>query len=55
MGDTPAGYLLVITPPPFEREFAGRAAKEAGSEPPEWALQPLPEVTYPGPSIGEPH
>jgi quercetin dioxygenase-like cupin family protein len=47
----PARYLLVITPSGFEREFARRAAREAGSEPPEWALQPVPEVTYLGPRI----
>ena len=35
--DTPARYLLVLTPAGFEREFARRAAKEAGTEPPKWA------------------
>lgn len=51
--DTPARYLLVLTPAGFEREFARRAAKEAGTEPPKWALQPIPEVSYLGPRIGE--
>jgi quercetin dioxygenase-like cupin family protein len=51
----PARYLLVITPAGFEREFARRRAHEAGVEPPKWAQQPLPEVTYLGPRIGEQH
>ena len=51
--DSPARYLLVITPSGFEREFARRAAKETGSEPPQWAQQPIPQVTYLGPRIGE--
>ncbi len=54
-GEAPARYLLVMTPAGFEREFARRAAKETGSEPPEWALQPIPEVKYFGPRIGQPH
>jgi quercetin dioxygenase-like cupin family protein len=45
-GANPARYLLVITPAGFEREFARRAAKEAGAEAPEWALQPIPEICY---------
>jgi len=53
--DAPARYLLVITPAGFEREFARRAAKQEASEPPEWALQPIPEVKYLGPPIGKPH
>jgi quercetin dioxygenase-like cupin family protein len=52
--DAPAGYLLVLTPAGFEREFARRAAKEAGVTPPAWALQTLPEVNYLGPRIGKP-
>jgi quercetin dioxygenase-like cupin family protein len=51
----PVRYLLVMTPAGFEREFARRAAKEARSEPPEWARQPIPEVNYLGPRIGQPH
>jgi quercetin dioxygenase-like cupin family protein len=52
---TPARFLRVITPAGFEREFARRAAKEAGAEPPKWAQQPIPEVTYLGPRIDEGH
>ena len=52
--DTPARYLLVLTPSGFEREFARRAATEAGEEPPKWSLQPIPEVSYLGPRIDEP-
>jgi mannose-6-phosphate isomerase-like protein (cupin superfamily) len=48
-----ARYLLVCTPAGFERVFARRAAKQAGVEPPAWALQPVPEVTRVGPRIGE--
>jgi len=33
--------------------FARRIAKQAGEEPPEWALQPTPEVIRVGPRIGE--
>jgi len=51
--DAPAAYLLVLTPAGFEREFARRAAKEAGVAPPEWALEPIPEVNYLGPRIVE--
>jgi quercetin dioxygenase-like cupin family protein len=53
--DAPARFLLVLTPPGFERELARRAAKQAGSKPPGWALQPIPEVTYLGPKIGQQH
>jgi quercetin dioxygenase-like cupin family protein len=53
LGDTPARFLLVLTPAGFEREFARRAAKEAGTEPPKWALQAIPDVNYLGPRIGE--
>ncbi|MGZ6564058.1 MAG: cupin domain-containing protein [Solirubrobacteraceae bacterium] len=49
--ESPARYLLVLTPPGFEREFARRAAKQAGVKPPDWALQPIPKVTYLGPKI----
>ena len=49
----PARYLLVCTPAGFERHFARMAAKQAGVEPPEWALGPIPEVTRVGPRIGE--
>jgi quercetin dioxygenase-like cupin family protein len=49
--DAAAGYLLILTPAGFEREFARRAAKETGTAPPQWALQPIPEVNYLGPRI----
>jgi quercetin dioxygenase-like cupin family protein len=48
-----ARYLLVCTPAGFEREFARRAARRAGVDPPEWALQEIPSVTRLGPPIGE--
>ena len=51
--DAPARYLLVCTPAGFERHFARLAAKAAGVEPPEWALQEIPEVVFVGPRIGE--
>lgn len=50
----PARYLLVLTPPGFEREFGRRAAKEAGIDPPDWARQPIPAVTYLGPRLHPP-
>jgi quercetin dioxygenase-like cupin family protein len=50
--DNPARFLIVCTPAGFEREFARRAARRAGTDPPEWALQPIPEVTRVGPPIG---
>ena len=46
-----ARYLIVCTPAGFEREFARRAARKQGVEPPEWALQEIPEVTRLGPPI----
>jgi quercetin dioxygenase-like cupin family protein len=52
-GTTDAHYLMVITPAGFEREFGRRAARKEGVEPPEWALQEIPEVTRLGPPIGE--
>jgi quercetin dioxygenase-like cupin family protein len=48
----PARFLIVCTPAGFEREFARRAAAATGTEPPAWALQPIPEVTRVGPPIG---
>jgi quercetin dioxygenase-like cupin family protein len=53
LSTAPARYLLVCTPAGFEREFARRAARRAGTDPPAWALQPVPEVTHVGPRIGE--
>ncbi len=44
--------LIVCTEAGFERHFARLAAKQAGVEPPAWALQPSPEVTRVGPQIG---
>jgi quercetin dioxygenase-like cupin family protein len=49
--DAPARYVLVCTPAGFERHWARVAAEAAGAEPPEWALQPIPEVTVVGPPI----
>jgi quercetin dioxygenase-like cupin family protein len=49
----PARFVIVCTPAGFEREFARRAAAHTGVEPPSWALQPIPEVTRVGPTIGE--
>jgi uncharacterized RmlC-like cupin family protein len=49
----PARYLLICTPAGFEREFARRAARRAGTDPPDWAMQPIPAVTVVGPRIGD--
>jgi hypothetical protein len=49
--DAPARYLLTRTPAGFERHWARIAAEQAGVEPPQWALQPIPEVTIVGPQI----
>jgi quercetin dioxygenase-like cupin family protein len=49
--DAPARYLLVCTPAGFERHWARIAAEAAGVEPPQWALQAIPEVTVVGPPI----
>jgi quercetin dioxygenase-like cupin family protein len=49
--DAPARYVLVCTPAGFERHWARVAAEAAGVEPPQWALQPIPEVTVVGPQI----
>lgn len=48
-----ARFVIVCTPAGFEREFARRAAAQAGVEPPSWAKQPIPKVTVVGPRIGE--
>ena len=50
--DAPARYVLVCTPAGFERHWARAAAEAAGVEPPQWALQPIPEITVVGPPIG---
>jgi mannose-6-phosphate isomerase-like protein (cupin superfamily) len=47
-----ARFVIVCTPAGFERYFARMAAERAGEEPPEWALQEIPEVTRVGPQIG---
>ena len=49
--DAPARYVLVCTPAGFERHWARMAAEAAGVEPPDWALQPIPEVITVGPQI----
>jgi quercetin dioxygenase-like cupin family protein len=49
--DAPARYLLVCTPAGFERHWARIAAHAAGIKPPQWALQPIPEVMVVGPRI----
>ena len=50
-GTAAARYVLVCTPAGFERHWARRAAESAGVAPPQWALQPIPEVTIVGPPI----
>jgi quercetin dioxygenase-like cupin family protein len=50
----PARFLIICTPAGFEREFARRAAAQAGVEPPEWAMQAIPQVTVVGPRIADP-
>jgi quercetin dioxygenase-like cupin family protein len=49
--DADARYLLVCTPAGLERHFARTAAASQGIEPPDWALQPSPEITVVGPQI----
>jgi quercetin dioxygenase-like cupin family protein len=49
----PARFLLVFAPAGFEREIARRTARETGTETPPWALQPIPQVSYLGPPIGQ--
>lgn len=52
--NAPARYVLVCMPAGFERHWARLAAEEAGVEPPQWALQPIPEITVVGPQIAAP-
>ena len=52
--DADARYLLVCTPAGLERLFARIAAAAQGVEPPDWALQPIPEVIVVGPQIADP-
>jgi quercetin dioxygenase-like cupin family protein len=51
LGELTARYLIVCTPARFERYFARIAAERSGVDAPEWALQPIPEVTTIGPPI----
>ena len=51
--DAAARYVLVCTPAGFERHWARMAAEAAGVQPPDWALQPLPEITVVGPQIAQ--
>ena len=51
LSDAPARRLIVCTPAGFERYFARVAAEIAGTQAPEWADQPTPEVTRCGPQI----
>jgi quercetin dioxygenase-like cupin family protein len=53
LGEAPARQLIVCTPAGFERHFARLAAQRAGEQPPEWAQQPIPEVTRVGPPLTE--
>jgi quercetin dioxygenase-like cupin family protein len=52
--DAPARALLVCIPAGFERVFARRQAERDGVEPPEWALQPIPDILTVGPQIPRP-
>jgi len=49
--DADARYLLVCTPAGFERHWGRIAAASQGTQPPDWALQPIPEVIVVGPQI----
>jgi uncharacterized RmlC-like cupin family protein len=51
LSGAPARQLITCTPAGFERYFARLAAEREGVEPPEWALQPTPEVVRVGPPI----
>ena len=52
LSGAPARALMVIAPTGFERYFAPHmAAERQSTEPPEWARQPIPEVTTLGPPI----
>ena len=46
-----ARYLLVCTPAGLERHFARAEASTQGVEPPDWALQPSPEIIVVGPQL----
>ena len=49
--DADARYLLVCTPAGLERHFARAAAASQDVEPPDWALQPSPEIIVVGPQL----
>jgi quercetin dioxygenase-like cupin family protein len=49
--DADARYLLVCTPAGFERHWGRTAAAAQGVAPPDWALQPIPEIIVVGPHI----
>jgi quercetin dioxygenase-like cupin family protein len=51
LSGNPARQLIICTPAGFERYFARMAAERDGVEPPDWALQAIPEVTTVGPPI----
>ena len=51
LSGAPAHQLIICTPSGFERYLARMAAERQGTEPPEWARQPLPEVDTLGPPI----
>jgi quercetin dioxygenase-like cupin family protein len=53
LSSAPTRHLIICTPAGFERYFARMAAERRGEDPPEWALQPIPESVVVGPSIGE--
>jgi quercetin dioxygenase-like cupin family protein len=49
--DADARYLLVCTPAGFERHWGRIAAASQDVEPPDWALQPIPDILVIGPQI----
>lgn len=53
LSEAPTRHLIVCTPAGHERYFARMAAERRDEEPPDWALQPIPEATVVGPSISE--
>jgi uncharacterized RmlC-like cupin family protein len=50
-GEVDARQMIVCTPAGFEAYFGRIAAEDAGVDPPDWALAPIPEVTTVGPQI----
>lgn len=51
LSDATAHQLIVCAPAGFERYFARMAAERDGVDPPQWALEPIPDVTTVGPPI----